>query len=381
MYAIHNIVVYLENEMIERGSVLVEGTKIKQVARENIPAETVVDGKGYILVPGMIDGHIHGAHGTDVMDEDPGALQTMSKKLPKEGTTSFLATTITSPTEQLDQAVERVQNFQQPEGAELLGAHIEGPFINVKKKGAQPESCIIDPDVQQARRWANTGVVKAMTFAPELDQDRALLNFLNEHQIVSSAGHTDADFAQVKDSVAHGLKQLTHLCNAMNGVHHRDVGAVGAAMLLPEVKAEIIADRIHVSDEMLQILFETVTPERLIMITDAMRAKGMADGEYPLGDQTVTVANGKATLADGTLAGSVLTMDQAARNMIDICGASVADVIQMASVNPAKMYNVYDRKGSISEGKDADFLLIDERYRIQATYCRGVNVYDASHSN
>ncbi|GAA0472376.1 N-acetylglucosamine-6-phosphate deacetylase [Alkalibacillus silvisoli] len=379
MFSINHVNIYLEDEVIENGAVTIKDGKFKQVHKKPLTSGEAIDGRGLNLVPGFIDTHIHGAVGSDVMDRTEAALKQMAQVLPKEGTTSFLATTLTSPLSELDEVIEVIAKYQGDKGeAEILGAHVEGPFIARNKAGAQPPDCIVNPDLDVARRWVESGIVKAMTLAPELAGADRLIRFLSSEGVVASAGHTDAKFKDIKQACADGLAQLTHLCNAMNGIHHREIGAVGAAMLLNELKSELIVDGIHVSDDMVQILYETIGSERLILITDAMRAKGLSDGTYTLGSHTVSVNGKEAKLSDGTLAGSVLTMDQAVKRMLDLCDASFYDLIQMASVNPAKQYDLWERKGSIALGKDADFLLVDDSFQIDQTYCKGVVSYEAS---
>ncbi|PKR77964.1 N-acetylglucosamine-6-phosphate deacetylase [Halalkalibacillus sediminis] len=373
---IKNVTIELSDETLSDGSVLIEDGVIQKISQDTISIETehMVDGNGLRLIPGFIDGHIHGAVGCDVMDATDESLRKMAQALPSEGTTSFVATTITSPHAEIAAAIEQVAAFHGEKGeAEVLGLHVEGPFINEEKAGAQPKSEIYSPNLALMQNWNSraAGKIKTVTYAPELDSEGEFLGWLQENGVIGSAGHTDATFRDIEKAVGQGLTQVTHLCNAMNGVHHRDVGAVGAAMLLDEIKSELIADRIHVSDQMLQLLFRTIGPDRLMLITDAMRAKGMPDGEYTLGGQAVSVKEGQATLEDGTLAGSVLRMDEAARNMMDVTDATIRDIIQMASVNPAKQLGIFDRKGSIEVGKDADLVIIDENFQIQQTYCKG----------
>lgn len=214
-----------------------------------------------------------------------------------------------------------------------------------------------------------------MTLAPECDEDYRLTELLASERIVASAGHTDASFEQMKEAARHGIGQLTHLCNQMNGIHHRDVGAVGAGFLLSTLSSELIADGIHVAPEMLRLIYQNVGPERLILITDSLRGKGLEDGTYDLGGQAVTVKEGKALLPDGTLAGSMLQMKDAVCNMAAFADASVLDIAKMTAENPAKQYKIYDRKGSLTKGKDADIVLLDDQLTLQATYCRGNLAY------
>ncbi|MDQ0160817.1 N-acetylglucosamine-6-phosphate deacetylase [Alkalibacillus salilacus] len=374
---INHVRIFLEKETIEDGSIEVQNGKIIGVHEEAIQDEEAINGRGLNMLPGFIDTHIHGANGVDVMDGTSEALKVMAQTLPREGTTSFLPTTLTSESSQIEQALKTVADYDQNKGeAEILGAHVEGPFINEQKKGAQPAEHIRLPDVTLVRKWLESGVVKTMTLAPELDGANDVMRLLNDHAVVASAGHTDADYQTIRLARTHGLSQLTHLCNAMNGIHHREVGAVGAAALLDDLQSELIADGIHVVDPMLKLLYDMLGPEKITLITDSIRAKGLDHGTYTLGGQDVTVANGQATLSDGTLAGSVLMMNEAVKRMMDVAGASIHDVIQMASVNPAKQYGVWNEKGSIAVGKDADFVLVDGELTVYATYCKGVKAYE-----
>ena len=213
--------------------------------------------------------------------------------------------------------------------------------------------------------------IRTITIAPEHDQNGAFIGALRKQGVNVSAGHTEAGFIEIKKAVEQGVSQMTHLCNAMNGIHHRDIGAVGAAFQLDGLRAELIADGMHVVPEMLQLIYDNVGSDRIILITDSMRAKGLPAGDYELGGQLVKVDEERAVLEDGTLAGSILKMDDGVRRMFGLSGMSLYDVVKMASVNPAKQIGVYDRKGSITVGKDADILLVDVELNIQYTICRG----------
>ena len=382
---IEHINIYTEKKLIKDGSILIRHGKIEKIIEGTFDDELdvidgidVIDGAGLNVVPGFIDGHIHGAVGYDVMDDDPLALKKMAEYLPKEGTTSFVATTITNPLKDIEDAIVRVRDYEAHQGeAEILGLHIEGPFIEKDKAGAQPEKDILNPDLDILEKWLDLarGTIKTMTVAPELDHDGTFIDMLRNHHINVSIGHTNATYKDVAVAVKRGANQMTHLCNAMNGIHHRDVGAVGAAMLIDDLTSEIIADGIHISPEMLQILFDSIGPDRLMFITDSMRAKGMDDGAYTLGGQAVTVKNGQATLSDGTLAGSILKMDEGISYFMNVTNASFYNIIQMSSVNPAKQLGVFDRKGSIAVGKDADLLIVDDQFNVKQTFCKGVLSY------
>lgn len=337
-----------------------------------------VDGNHQYALPGFIDGHIHGAAGADTMDATQESLHNMADWLPNEGTTTFLATTITQDNEAIEAALEQIHLFTNQAGeAELIGVHLEGPFVNPVKAGAQPLAHIRKPDTELFRKWQKLSgdKIKVVTLAPECDEDYELTQLLASEQITASAGHTDSSFQQIKDAAEQGISQLTHLCNQMNGIHHRDVGAVGAGFLLPTLRSELIADGIHVAPEMLRLIYQNVGAERLILITDSLRGKGLEDGTYDLGGQAVTVKEGKALLPDGTLAGSMLQMKDAVRNMAAFADVSVADIVMMTAENPAKQYGIYDRKGSLAIGKDADIVLLDDQLTLQATYCRGILAY------
>ena len=271
---------------------------------------TVIDGSNLIAIPGFIDSHIHGAKGFDTMDATEQALDCIASSLPEEGTTSFLATTITQSQYNIEKALENISQYEnKPGNAEILGVHLEGPFINKEKKGAQPEAYIIEPDVKLFKQWQriSNGLIKTITLAPECDQNN-LISYLAKNRYNVSAGHSMATFEEIKESVLHGVRQLTHLCNAMTGIHHREVGALGAAFLLESLKSELIADEIHTSSEMLQIIYNNISSDRIILITDAMRAKSLKEGVYELGGQQVHVKDNRAILQDGTLAGSILRM-------------------------------------------------------------------------
>lgn len=377
---IKHVNVFMEDNVVKNGHVLIEDGIIKEVYKEDEQPESyparfkIIEGNQMNLIPGFIDGHIHGAAGADVMDATEEALDTMAGVLPEEGTTSFLATTITQSPENIEKALKNVANYEGKEGhAEVLGIHLEGPFIEKSKKGAQPEQYILEPNFEIFNKWQTLSgnKIKTITMAPEHDKDGSFIEALAESGVNVSAGHTDLDFEGLKKAVSHGVRQLTHLCNAMNGIHHREIGAVGGAFEIKELRAELIADGIHVVPEMMQLIHRNMGSERLILITDAMRAKCLPPGDYELGGQPVVVTEDRAELENGSLAGSILKLINGAKQMLKLKQVSIRDIVEMASVNPAKQLNVIDRKGSIARGKDADLLLVDDELNIQYTICRG----------
>lgn len=376
--------IFAEEGVLEAGYVLVRDGEIADVSGSRpaeLPDDTLeINGTSLNLLPGFIDAHIHGADGADVMDGTEEALDRMARFLPAEGTTAFLATTITQSHENIGNALENVAVYpNRPGQAEVLGVHLEGPFVEKKRAGAQPEAYIIEPDAELFRKWQEMagGKIGVITMAPEHDRDGAFIRELSESGVVVSAGHTDTGFAGMQDAAAHGVSQVTHLCNAMPGIHHRDVGVVGAAFILDSLKAELIADGIHVEEQMLRLIWRNIGPERLILITDSMRAKGLPAGDYELGGQPVRVTEDRAELADGTLAGSILKMNEGARRMLGFEGVTMEDIVAMASRNPARQLGVYARKGGIRVGKDADLILTDDDLNIRLTLCRGEVAFEA----
>jgi N-acetylglucosamine-6-phosphate deacetylase len=332
---------------------------------------------GHTVVPGFIDVHIHGAAGADTMDGTTAAITTMAKALPSEGTTSFLPTTITQRHENIEAALKNVAHYRLhhnvPGKAEVLGVHLEGPFINPKCKGAQPLDHIITPSIDLFKQWQklSNGTIRVVTVAPEMANGMEFVHYLNSTGVIPSIGHSDSIYEEIKLAVQAGAKQVTHLFNGMRGIHHREPGVAGSALLFNELMAELIADGIHVRPEMMKLIINAKGTDGLILITDAMRAKGLIDGIYDLGGQDVSVANGQALLADGTLAGSILKMNDSLKNIMIAAQIPLAEAVKMASANPAKQLNVYDRKGSIALRKDADLTILSEKNEVTLTLCRG----------
>lgn len=332
--------------------------------------EEVIDLKGKRIIPGMIDVHIHGGYDVDTMDGDREALVRLSEAMLAEGVTSFFATTITQDWEQITCALQAARDVIETRQTTIEGIHLEGPFINPDYAGAQPLAFIVEPDVEQFLKWqqASGNHIKLVTYAPERPGARAFETAVRETGAVPSAGHTDATFEENRTgNVTHG----THLYNQMRALHHREPGTVGYCLLERTVFAEIIPDGIHSSKEMVEFAYRMKGPERLTIITDAMRAKGLSDGAYELGGQAVEVKEGAARLMNGSLAGSVLTMDQALRNIIAFTGCSLEQAVQMTSVNQAEEFGL-TQKGRLEQGKDADFVVLDTNLNVEQTIHRGI---------
>ncbi|MCA1061573.1 N-acetylglucosamine-6-phosphate deacetylase [Rossellomorea aquimaris] len=378
--------IYAENQVYEYGFMKIEngiitemGTRSQLTDSKSYHVLTVPN--GYSVVPGMIDIHIHGVNGADTMDATQEALDTMTGTLPKEGTTSFLATTMTEGSDAIEKALKATADYilkhQRAGHAEILGLHLEGPFINPDKAGAQPLSQIRKPCVATFKHWQTLAEdqIKVVTLAPELDHDYELIRYLKEHGIISSVGHSSASFDEVGEAIDAGLSHVTHLFNQMTGLHHREPGIVGASFLRKELMVELISDGIHVRPEVIQLAYNQISDERLILITDSMRAKCLKNGQYDLGGQTVTVKDGKALLDENTLAGSVLKMKDAFMNIQDFTSSDMTSAIKMTSENPAKQLNVFDRKGSLALQKDADIVILDENKDVYTTLCKGKFAY------
>lgn len=255
----------------------------------------------------------------------------------------------------------------------MLGFHLEGPFIHPDYAGAQPREYIQAPSADLLVEWFGEELrdLRIVTLAPELEGGVELVRLLSSKGIIPSAGHSSASFQEIQQAADAGLSHLTHFANAMTGLHHREVGAVGAGMLDERLFCEIIADGVHLSEEMLQLLTRVIGFDRLLLITDSMRAKNLPDGSYILGDQQVEVTGKKAVLADGKLAGSVLKMNKGLQLLRQTTGISWRDAIRITSENAAARLGISDRKGSLESGRDADIVLLDDMGNVKFTFCRG----------
>ncbi|GGE69685.1 N-acetylglucosamine-6-phosphate deacetylase [Priestia taiwanensis] len=371
MQVLTNVKIYTGEGVIENGFIRYNEQiqtigNMEQFVQEK--TDIVTDGQGKLVIPGMIDCHLHGGYHFDAMDADSDALVKFSNDLMKEGVTTFFPTTMTQSIENITKALEACKEAKE-KGAHFEAIHLEGPFVNYDWKGAQPGEYVINPDVALFKKWqeASGNLIKLVTYAPETEGARELEAHFEETGVIGTCGHTGAYY---KDLVGRNIKHGTHLFNQMRGLHHREPGVVGYVLLTPGVKVEIITDGIHVCPEMVKLAYKMKGAEDILVITDAMRAKGLEEGEYELGGQPVFVKDGKATLADGTLAGSVLTMDAAFRNVIEFTGCTIEEAVLMTSVNQAKHFG-FDNKGTLTVGKDADFVLMTEELYVHNTICLG----------
>lgn len=370
---------FVEGRGIIRTDILFD-EKIKKIGEAYESAQEIVLPENAVVLPGFIDEHIHGAGGADAMDGKEGSLDIISKTLAQEGTVGFLATTMTQSRENIMNALKSARSYIEREsgdGARLLGVHLEGPFISPAYKGAQPLEYVAKPDVKIFDEYnaASGGNIKMVTLAPEEPGADELIRHLAAKGIIASIGHTGAKYSDIEKAVALGAGSVTHTYNAQSALHHREIGTVGSAMLIDSLSCELIADGIHVSVPAMKLLAKCKPKGRLVLITDAMRAKGMADGESELGGQKVFVKNSEARLADGTLAGSVLRMNRAVQNMVEKVGMSLESACEFASMNPAVLLGIDGETGSIRDGKRADFAVLDDKFNVVYTICGGRVIY------
>ena len=377
--------VITSDEVIAGGLVLCEDGRITFVgsSREADPEpdSRIIAANGKFVLPGFIDTHVHGSGGDDVMVHGAAGIRRAAKAMLRYGTTAWLPTTIAARHVDLMKAVEDTLAAEQnPEpAAEILGLHIEGPYINRKFKGAQPEEGIRDPNFDECNELieAGKGRIRIMTLAPELPGGLELIRFLKSKGVTPSLGHSEADYDTALAGIEAGATRATHLYNAMSGLHHRQPGLAAACLNEPGICAEIILDGVHVNPQMVRIAMRAKGRDGIVLITDAAAAQGCPDGIYSLGEHQIQVRGNLCTLMDGvTIAGSVLTMNRAVMNAVGFRAMSLIDAAYSASLMPAKFCGVADRKGSLETGKDADIAILNADFTVQATIKSGELAYE-----
>lgn len=352
-----------------------EGEKIKKAA---IPGVfEIIDAQGGIIAPGLIDVHMHGSAGLELMDGTAEAIRTMARFLAESGTVGFLPSTVTAMEEKTRAVVELVADYVGADDeAEVLGVHLEGPYINEKYKGAQYGPAIRQPNLDELAELQGIlgEKLRLVTLAPEVPGSLEAIAWLKERGVTVSIGHSDATYEQALAGFTAGITHATHTYNGMRGLHHREPGALGAILATPGIWAELVADLVHVHPGAIKVLLRSVGTQNMVLVTDAVQATGLPEGEYMLGDQRIFVKDGAARLVEGNLAGSTLTMLKAVRNMIEEIGVPMQEAFRMASSNPAQSIKLVDR-GWIREGNRADFVILTADFEVQKTIIAGKVAY------
>ena len=364
-----------------RGKVLLYDERVISIVDPGETPEGVetLDAKGNYVIPGLVDMHIHGYMGEDASDGSFEGLKTMARGVAKNGVTSFLPTTMTVSYDELRLAFSQIRRAMEEsrqdswDGAAVVGANAEGPFINVSKKGAQAAEHVKPGDPAFLKEFAD--VIRVFTIAPEVEGNLdCIREMARDTSMLISMGHTAANFEQAQAGIEAGVRHVTHLFNAQTGLLHRDPGVVGAALLDSRVSCELIADTFHVHKALFQLV-ASLKGEQMVLITDCTRAGGMPDGEYTLGGQPIFVKGIECRLKDGTIAGSVLKLNEAVRNVLANTDLTISQAVNMASLNPARRIGLSASKGSIEAGKDADFAIVDDAIDVQTTILGGRVIY------
>lgn len=380
MQAIINGKIVLPDRIVE-DAVLLFDAKIEGIVPANeLPAAAeTIDAAGKYVIPGLIDMHIHGYLGEDASDGSFDGIRTMAEGVAKNGVTSFLPTTMTVSYDELRAAFAQIRKgveeskYDTWQGAQILGVNAEGPFINPSKKGAQAGENIRPGDADFLKEYLD--IIRVFTIAPEMPGNMDCIREMAGKCLISM-GHTNATFDEAKAGIEAGVGHVTHLFNAQTALMHRDPGVVGAALTDDRVSTELIADAFHVNANLFPLVAK-MKGDKLVLITDCTRAGGLADGEYTLGGQPIFVNGIECRLADGTIAGSVLRLNHAVRNLLKYTSLPVWEAVNAASLNPAKRIGADGVKGSLEKGKDADIVLCDEEFNICRTISRGRTIYSA----
>ncbi len=370
-----NGIVLNENGHFEKADIEIEKSTISSIVNDERPqvsGKDVIDACGCYVVPGFIDIHFHGAMGVDAMDARPESIHNMSEFCAKQGVTSFYPTTWSaSPGDILD-AIQCVKSCKDTvKGTQILGVHIEGPYLDMKYRGAQLPEMIRLPDPPEYHAWFDTGIVKIITCAPELDSCSDFIIESVKHGVRIAIGHTQATYEQVISAAGIGATQATHIFNGMVGLHHREPGTVGGIFNDDRLLAQVICDGVHLHPAVVRIIRAVKTTNRIALITDSIRGTGLADGDYEHKGQRFSVRNGVARTPEGGLSGSTLTLDQALRNFIAFTGVSLEEALKTVTLVPALEMGIADRKGIIKAGHDADLAILDQNLQVQKTIING----------
>lgn len=342
---------------------------------------TLIDYSNKIVGPGFVETHIHGFLGKDVMDGEIEGLNTIAQGLLSTGVTSWLPTTLTSSRQSLNDVCQLIgENYQNIKGAKIQGIFLEGPYFTTKHKGAQNPDYMSDPVIEELKNWQalSNQLIKKIALAPEREHVIPFVEYAQSQNIKVGLAHSEASFKQAEKAVKAGANIFIHTYNGMSGLHHREPGMVGAAMTLEHCYAEVIADGQHVHPKAIEVLVKSRGVEEVILITDSMRAAGLGDGRSRLGEFEVEVKDGCARLVEGgSLAGSILKMNEAVKNIVDWGIVDLPSAVRMASINAAKSVEIEEKCGAIKLGFDADFIVLNQNNELEATYLNGQKVYEA----
>lgn len=377
---IYNVNIYPDDKDVYRnGSLLIEDGRISAISREKMEVKDAesLDGQGMNLLPGYIDVHVHGGYGHDFLEEPAIAVETFSRNTVQEGCTAYLSSFISDQQNILIESMKRFAQLPQYPGAECLGIHMEGPFLSPARVAVMKPNTLREPSMQQFGEMieSSQGKIRQMTIAPELPEALELIEYGTQKQIKMMMGHSEANVAQAKRAIEKGAFGLTHMYNAMGQHEHRRPGLVTAGMLYDELICELITDGFHVDPAVLLVTFKFMK-ERIAIITDATLMRGLPDGEYEFSGHLVRKQGiHTTTVANGTLAGSAVTMDEAVRTFKKITDCTLNDIVLMASINPAKIAGCSGRKGQLKKGYDADLILLDDELRVKKTFVRGERVF------
>lgn len=364
--------VYTEAFNFQKLDVLVEGGKFKALIPRVLPVqadEKIIDATDRLIIPGMIDLHIHGAMGCDTMEANTDSLNAISLYLAKLGVTSFLPTTMTTPIHELEAVFRLTPDLP---GARMLGFNMEGPFINAEKRGAHRLEEVRNPDIEEFRKYLDLAKVKIVTLAPETNGAMAFIETFSEDTVIS-LGHTNANYDTAAEAIGRGAKSMTHTFNAMPPLLHRDPGVIGAGVRYG-IYGEIICDGVHVHPAVIYCAYRLLGKERLILVSDSMRAAGLEDGRYDLGGQMMSVKDAVARTDDGALAGSTSNIWAGMKHAVEF-GLPLQDVVRMVTYNPAVLIQEEHRKGQIKAGMDADFVILDKELNIDGVYIAGEKLH------
>jgi N-acetylglucosamine-6-phosphate deacetylase len=382
-YALTNVKIITPFRIVENGTIVISGKQISNMGKVSdvkiSPDTAVVDLKGLTVTPGFIDLLVHGGGGKGFADDSDESIKTISDFFFSHGTTGMLASLFSKKIDLLKNDVNRIANYaDQHKDSNIWGIHMEGPFINPEIKGAHKIEYLWEPNVAMWNELNATarGYIKIMTIAPELPGNIDVIRAAASQGVVPSIGHTLALYDDIEKAIDNGAAHVTHMFNAMRPFHHREPGIMVAALLRNELKVELIADAVHVDPIVMKLLHNIKGSGGIILVTDAIRASGMPDGDYHFMDQKIIVKDKRAYLENGTtLAGSTLTMEVAVRNMVKLVGVPITDAVRMASLNGAKVLGLEHQKGILAVGKDADLVVMDDDFNVQATIYEGMVKY------